>query len=46
MATKKHGKHGRGVKTIEPSAVPEPVVHKQSKRKGRNLKRMAAKKVC
>lgn len=41
---KKSGKHGRGVKSIEPEAVPNPVMHKQSKRKGGNTKKMAAKK--
>ena len=44
MANKKSGKHGRGVKAIEPSAVPNAPMHKQSKRKGGNLKKMASKK--
>ena len=44
MANKKSGKHGRGVKAIEPSAVPNPVMKHQSKKKGGNLKKMASKK--
>ena len=35
----------KSVKAIEPSAKPVAIVHKQSKRKGGSIKRMA-KKTC
>ena len=41
---KKSSKHKASVKTIEPSAVPDPAMHKQSKKKGGSRKKMAAKK--
>ena len=43
MAKKTNKK--RGVKTIEPSAVPDPAMHKQSKKKG-GRKKITAKKTC
>jgi hypothetical protein len=41
---KKSSKHKASVKAIEPEAVPNPAMHKQSKRKGGSTKKMAAKK--